>query len=37
MAVGIETRLWDMPDIVELIDAREEAPAKRGPYKKKAA
>jgi IS1 family transposase len=33
MAAGIETRLWDMADIVALIDTREEAPKARGPYK----
>jgi IS1 family transposase len=33
MAAGIESRLWDMSDIVALIDAREEAPKARGPYK----
>jgi IS1 family transposase len=33
MAAGIETRLWSMEDIVALVDAREEAPKARGPYK----
>ena len=36
MAAGTETRLWDMKDIVAYMDAREPAPAKRGPYKKQA-
>ena len=36
MAAGIEGKLWDMTDVVALIDARE-APAKpRGPYKARA-
>jgi IS1 family transposase len=33
MAAGIESRLWSMEDIVALVDAREEAPKARGPYK----
>jgi hypothetical protein len=32
MAVGVSDRLWEMTDIVALIDARK-ATAKRGPYK----
>jgi len=35
MAAGVETRLWDMADVVALIDAREVAPKKRGPYRKR--
>lgn len=37
MAAGITARLWDVKDIVALIDAREaaEAPRVRGPYKKR--
>lgn len=35
MAAGIETRLWEMSDIVALIDACEGAPRKRGSYKKR--
>ena len=37
MAAGISSRLWEMTDIVALIDGREAPPKKRGPYKKKAA
>ena len=36
LAAGIETKLWDMADLVEYIDSREPAPKKRGPYKKAA-
>ena len=34
MAAGISDRLWDVTDIVALIDAREAPPKKRGRYKK---
>jgi len=34
MAAGISDKLWSMEDIVALVDAREDAPKKRGPYKK---
>ena len=34
MEAGLTTRLWDIEDLVEIIDANEEAPKKRGPYKK---
>jgi IS1 family transposase len=36
MAAGIESKLWSMADIVAYMDARQPAPAKRGPYKKQA-
>lgn len=34
MAAGITARLWEIGDIVKLIEAVEAKPAKRGPYKK---
>lgn len=37
MAAGVSDTLHDMEWIVGLIDAREPAPKKRGPYKKRAA
>ena len=37
MAAGVTDRLWDIKDIVVLIDAREPAPKKRGPYKKRTS
>jgi hypothetical protein len=33
MAVGLTDHLWDISDIVVLVDANESAPKKRGPYK----
>lgn len=35
MEAGVTDRLWDIKDIVALIDENETAPKKRGPYKKK--
>jgi len=35
MAAGVTDRLWDVEDIVALLDAAEPEPAKRGPYRKK--
>jgi IS1 family transposase len=37
MQAGVTDRLWDVKDIVALIEAEEAKPAKRGPYKKKLA
>lgn len=37
MAAGITSRLWEISDIVALMDAAEEMPKTRGPYKKKAS
>ena len=34
MAAGISDRLWDMADIVKLIDAAAPKPGRRAPYKK---
>lgn len=36
MAAGVTDTLWSMDDIVALVEAREAAPKKRGPYKKRA-
>ena len=33
MAAGLTDRLWDVSDLVALVDANEPAPKKRGPYK----
>ncbi len=35
MAAGVSDKLWEISDIVALMDAAESAPAKRGPYKKR--
>jgi hypothetical protein len=35
MAAGVSDRLWEVSDIVALLEAAEPKPAKRGPYKKR--
>ena len=35
MAAGVTGRLWDIDDIVRLVDEAAAKPAQRGPYKKK--
>jgi hypothetical protein len=37
MAAGVTDHVWNVADIVSLIEAAEPAPIKRGPYKKRAA
>ncbi len=34
MAAGITDRLWELEDIVALIDAAAPKPGRRGPYRK---
>jgi hypothetical protein len=36
MAVGLSDHLWEMTDIVKLIDDAIPPTAKRGPYKKRS-
>jgi hypothetical protein len=37
MAAGVTYRLWEIGDIVALVEAADAKPGKRGPYKKRAA
>jgi IS1 family transposase len=37
MAAGVTKRLWEMADLVAIVEAAETVPAKRGPYRKHAA
>jgi hypothetical protein len=37
MAAGVTDHVWNVADIVSMIEAVELVPAKRGPYKKRAA
>jgi hypothetical protein len=37
MEAGVADRVWDVVDIVGLVENAEPKPGKRGPYKKKAA
>jgi hypothetical protein len=37
MAAGVSNTLWEIGDIVKLVEAAEAKPAKRGPYKKRVA
>ncbi len=37
MAAGVTDRLWEVEDIVALLDAAAPKPGKRGPYRKRNA
>ena len=32
---GLTDRLWDISDLMAIVDANEPAPKKRGPYKRR--
>lgn len=35
MAVGVTDRLWEIEDVLALVEEAENVPKKRGPYKKR--
>lgn len=35
MAAGVTDRLWEMADLVAIVEAADKKPGKRGPYKKR--
>lgn len=35
MAAGVTDKLWNMSDLVAIVEAAEAKPGKRGPYKKR--
>ena len=37
MAAGVSGRLWEIDDIVKLVEDVEPRPGERGPYKKRNA
>ena len=37
MAAGVTDQVWDVADIVSIIEAGKPTPAKRGPCKKRIA
>jgi hypothetical protein len=37
LTTGVSDRLWEVSDIVALLEATEAKPGKRGSYKKEAA
>jgi len=37
MAAGVTDQLWEIADIVALVEAAEPPPWRRGPYKKRNA
>jgi hypothetical protein len=35
MAAGVADHLWEMADLVRVVEAAERKPGKRGPYRKR--